>query len=114
MGRWHQYIKICKSGNEEDSYQSERLSINYWKAYTDLQNKKEEYRNGQELWLKVEKDQEQHKKTINWIKGRAVILHKSNITYWRRAVLQPKNKQKSVGTIKQEIISKLILIVTVI
>ena len=34
--------------------------------------KKEEYKNGQELWLKVEKDREQHKKTVIWIKGRAV------------------------------------------
>ena len=52
---------------------------------------KEEHRNGQELWLKVEKDQEQHKKTIIWIKGRAVKFHKSSITYWAKAVLQPKN-----------------------
>ena len=56
---------------------------------------KEEHRNGQELWLKVEKDQEQHKKTIIWIKGRAVKFHKSSITYWAKAVLQPKNKQQA-------------------
>ena len=27
-------------------------------------SKRKEYRNGRELWLEVEKDQEQHKKTI--------------------------------------------------
>ena len=73
--------------------------------------KKEEYRNGQEFWLKVEKDQEQHKTTIIWIKDRAVKFHKPSITYWARAVLQPKNKQQSaaitqsVGITDQEITS---------
>ena len=72
---------------------------------------KEEHRNGQELWLKAEKDQEQHKKTIIWIKGRAVKFHKFSITYWAKAVLQPKNKQQSaamtqpVGITDQEITS---------
>ena len=34
-------------------------------------SKKKEYRNGQELWLKAKKDQEQYVKTIVELKGRA-------------------------------------------
>ena len=60
-------------------------------------SKRKEYRNGRELWLEVEKDQEQHKKTIIWIKGRAMKFHKSSITYWEKAALQPKNKQQSAA-----------------
>ena len=73
--------------------------------------KKDEYRKGQKFWLKVEKDQEQHKKTIIWIKGTAAKFHKSSITYLAKAVLQPKNKQQSaaitqsVGITDQEITS---------
>ena len=43
----------------------------YRKACLDLQNWKQ-YRNRQELWLKVKNDQEQHEKTIIELKGRAV------------------------------------------
>ena len=42
-------------------------------------SKRKRNRNWQELWLKVEKDQEQHKKTIISIKARAVRFHESSI-----------------------------------
>ena len=87
-------MQIRKGGG---SRQCEPLPINYWKAYQDLQKERRiqkwKYRL-QKLWLKVEKDQEQHKNTIIWIKRRAVKFHKSSITYWEKAILQPKNKQQ--------------------
>ena len=51
--------------------------------------KKKEYKNGQELWLKVEKDQEQYEKTIVDLKGIAAKFHKSSITFCAKAVSQP-------------------------
>ena len=55
-----------------------------------------EYRNGQELWLKVKKDQEQDEKTIIELKGRAAKFHKFSVTFWARVVSQPKNKSAAV------------------
>ena len=47
------------------------------------------------MWLKEKKDQEQYKKTIIELKGTALKFHKFSITFWPKAVLQPKNKHKS-------------------
>ena len=50
-----------------------------------------QYRNGQELWLKLKKDQGQKKNTISKSKRRAVRFHKPNISFWVKGVLQPKS-----------------------
>ena len=55
----------------------------YRKCYPHIQKGKQ-YRNGQKLWLKMQKDQEQCKKIIIELKGRAAKFH-----------LQPKSKLKS-------------------
>ena len=36
-------------------------------------------------------------KTITELKGRATRFHKLSITFWAKAALQPKNKQKSAA-----------------
>ena len=66
----------------------------YRKANPDLRKKKE-YRDEKELWLKVKKDQEQYETTFTELKGTAVKFHKLNITFWVKAISQPKNKQKA-------------------
>ena len=48
-------------------------------------------------WLKVEKDQEQYKKTIIELKGRAAKFFKSSTICWAKALSEPKNKQKSAA-----------------
>ena len=55
--------KICKSGDEEARV-SANIHLQIFEKLIQTFKKKKEYRNGQELWLKVEKDREQHKKTI--------------------------------------------------
>ena len=54
-------IKMRTYANREvgESYQYERSSINFWKAYPDLQRK---------LWLEVEKEQDQYGKTTIEVK----------------------------------------------
>ena len=97
MGRVASIYKNIQIGEGGGSCQCERLPINYWMVYYPDLQKERKYRNGQDLWLKVEKDEEQHEKTIIWIKGRPVKFHKSSITFWAKAVLQPQNKQQSVA-----------------
>ena len=98
------------------SCQCELSPKNYWKAYPDFQKERGIQKWAEIVVEKVEKDQEQHKKTIIWIKGTAVKFHKSSVTYWAKAVLQPKNKQQfaaitqSVGIADQEITSVLKLL----
>ena len=41
---------------------------------------------------------EQYEKTIIKLQGRATKFHKSIVTFWAKAKLQPKNKQESAGT----------------
>ena len=65
-------------------------------SYPDLQNG-QKFRDRQESWLKVKKDEEQHKNTIIKLKGTVAKFHKFSITFWANAVLQPKNKQKSAA-----------------
>ena len=43
----------------------------------------------------MEKDQDQYKKTIIELKGRAAKFHKFSIAFWAKTVLLAKNKQKS-------------------
>ena len=74
------------------------LYISQMLSYPDPQKKKG-YRNGQELWSKVEKNQELYEKTIIAFKGRAPKFHKSSITFWVKTDTQPKNKQKSSITL---------------
>ena len=57
--------------------------------------KKKEYRDEKELWLKVKKDQEQYETTFIELKGTAAKFHKLNITFWAKAISQPKNKKKA-------------------
>ena len=52
----------------------------YRKDYPVLQREKQ-FRNGQELWLKVRKDQEQYEKTIIELKGRTGKFHKSSTIF---------------------------------
>ena len=75
-------IKNMQIRKRGASCECKGLPIIYWKAYPDL--KKVQYRNGQKLWLKVEKNQEQHIKTIIWIKGRALKFHKSGIKFGQK------------------------------
>ena len=49
------------------------------------------------MWLKKKKDQEHYEKTIIELKGRVTKFHKSSITFWVKAVLQAKPKQKSAA-----------------
>ena len=50
------------------------------------------------MWLKVKKGQEQYDKTIIELKGRAAKFHKSSVTFWAKASLQPKNEQNAAAT----------------
>ena len=68
---------------------------------------KKEYRNGQELWLKVKIDQDQYKKIIIEINGRVAKFHISSITFWVKDVSQPKNKQKSAAGTQSTAITNL-------
>ena len=63
MAEGRQYIKICKSG-KEGAHVSVNVRLEITERLIQTFKEKEEYRNGQELWLKVEKGQEQHKNTI--------------------------------------------------
>ena len=65
----------------------------YRKANPDLRKEKE-YRDERELLLKVKKDQEQYETTFTESKGTAAKFHKLNITFWAKAISQPKYKQK--------------------
>ena len=99
------------------SCQCERLPINYWKAYPDLQ-KERRIQKWAEILVKSRKRSGAAQKAIIWIKGTAAKFHKSSITYLAKAVLQPKNKQQSaaitqsVGITDQKITSvfKLLLL----
>ena len=47
------------------------------------------------MWFKVEIRSGTVRKDYHSIKRRAAKFHKSSITFWVKAVSQPKNKQKS-------------------
>ena len=70
------------------------FAYKFLKGLSRPSKRKKEYRYGQELQLKVKKHQEQNEKTIIELKGRAAKFHKSSLTFWAKAVSQPRNKQK--------------------
>ena len=66
----------------------------YRKCYPHIQKGKQ-YRNGQKLWLKMQKDQEQCKKIIIELKEELQSFIYFWYKIWAKALLQPKSKLKS-------------------
>ena len=63
VGRGYQYITICTL-RKEGPHVSANVRLYLIERLIQTFKKKEENKNRRKLWSKVEKDQEQHKKTI--------------------------------------------------
>ena len=90
---------------EGTSCQCKCLPLNFSKVYLDFQKEK-----GIQKWVgivvKSVKRSGAVQKYYHWIKGRAAKFHKSSITFWDKAVLQPKNEQKSTAVTQSVGVSK--------
>ena len=66
----------------------------YKRAYPSLPKEKQ-YKNGQELWNKIKKDQERYDKTIIELREKAAKATTSTFSFWSKAV-SPSVKKKKV------------------
>ena len=84
---------------ERGSYQCEQLPEFLKYLFIQTQTKKKRIQKWIGIVVKSIKILGTVRKTIIGLKGRAAKFHKSSITFWVKAVLQPKNKQKSAVTL---------------
>ena len=73
----------------------------YKKAYPNLPKEKQ-YKNGQELWNKIKKDQERYDKTIIEIREKASKATTSTFPFWSKAVSPSVKKKKALNIDDEE------------